>query len=410
MKIKSFTEFSTPVVKEDETITKKIVYRNEDDKDDEAVPFENEVTEEDGAEEIQMAMGELERIGDYADMIMDKIKGMPDLEAWVQSKITKAKDYVTTVHDYLDGVDGIKESVNEAGKLKVGKEDFSFLLKLTDKELVKRLDLIRKQQLINGKQYMTARSKGEDTSKIEKVGENLANQERAVIQARIRLHDIRNTASESVNEKVIQGKDAGNLVKGAGAGKTLKIDDDVYTSLGKGKWKGPNDEKLNWIEVASMVSALGNKEVVYEGVEDLNESTRWQVGTIDNKGNIESAYVHYDGYPENVKPLLTKHYTDKKKIADLMKLAKVAGVSYLAPELGAGKQNFNDPDAKTSLFYGRDRGEKGKSATLKGDASNIEDYIRHASNDGSADYVYLYDERDGKWYYASYKDKSLKTL
>ena len=326
MKIKSFTEFSTPVVKEDETITKKIVYRNEDDKDDEA-------------EEIQMAMGELERIGDYADMIMDKIKVMPDLEAWVQSKITKAKDYMTTVHDYLDGVDGVKESVNEARKLKVGKEDFSFLLKLNDKELVKRLDLIRKQQLINGKQYMTARSKGEDTSEIEKVGEDLANQERAVIHARIRIN-------ESVNE-----------------------------------------------------------------AEDLNESTRWQVGTIDKKGNIESAYVHYDGYPENVKPLLTKHYTDKKKIADLMKLAKVAGVSYLAPELGAGKQNFNDPDNNTSLFYGRDRGEKGKSsATLRGDASSIEDYIRNASNDGSADYVYLYDERDGKWYYASYKDKTLKTL
>ena len=85
------------------------------------------------------------------------------------------------------------ESVNEAGKLKVGKEDFSFLLKLTDRELVKRLDLIRKQQLINGKQYMDARSKGEDTSKIEKVGENLANQEKAVIHARIRIN-------ESVNE------------------------------------------------------------------------------------------------------------------------------------------------------------------------------------------------------------------
>lgn len=259
MKIKSFTEFSTPVVKEDETITKKIVYRNEDDKDDEAVPFEK-FTEEDGAEEIQMAMGELERIGDYADMIMDKIKVMPDLEAWVQSKITKAKDYVTTVHDYLDGVDGVKESVNET--------------------------------------------------------------------------------------------------------------------------------------------------------EDLNESTRWQVGTIDKNGNIESAYVHFDGFPENVKPLLTKHYTDKKKIADLMKLAKVAGVSYLAPELGAGKQNFNDPDNNTSLFYGRDMGQKssGRWETLRGDASSIEDYIKNASNGSSADYVYLYDQRDGKWYYASYKDKTLKTL
>ena len=133
------------------------------------------------------------------------------------------------------------------------------------------------------------------------------------------------------------------------------------------------------------------------------------MGTINKKGNIESAYVHYDGYPENVKPLLIKHYTDKKKIADLMKLAKVAGVSYLAPELGAGKQNFNNPDENTSLFYGRDRGEK-RSTTLTGDASNIADYIRNASNDGSAEYVYLYDERDGKWYFASYKDKSLKAL
>jgi hypothetical protein len=249
---------------------------------------------------------------------------------------------VTTVHDYLDGVDGIKESVNEAGKLKVGKEDFSFLLKLTDRELVKRLDLIRKQQLINGKQYMTARSKGEDTSKIEKVGENLANQERAVIQARIRLHDIRNTASEA---------------------------------------------------------------------EDLNESTRWQVGTIDKNGNIESAYVHSDGYPEYVKPLLTKHYKDKKKVEDMMKLAKVAGVSFLAPELGSGKQNFGDPDYNISLFYGRDRGEKSKPwATQKGDVKDIATYIRNSANDSSADYVYLYDERDGKWYYASYKDKGLKQL
>ena len=205
-----------------------------------------------------MAMGELERIGDYADMIMDKIKGMPDLEAWVQSKITKAKDYMMTVHDYLDGVDGVKESVD---------------------------------------------------------------------------------------------------------------------------------------------------------TETLNESTRWQVGTIDKKGNIESAYVHYDGSPDTVRPILTKHYTDKKKIAQLMKLAKVAGVSYLAPELGSAKQSFSDPDYNVTLFYGRDRGEKGSPwATQRGEVSDIADYIRNAANNSSADYVYLYDERDGKWYFASYRDKSLKAL
>jgi hypothetical protein len=152
-------------------------------------------------------------------------------------------------------------------------------------------------------------------------------------------------------------------------------------------------------------------ESVNEDNEDLNESTRWQVGTIDKNGNIESAYVHSDGYPEYVKPLLTKHYKDKKKVEDMMKLAKVAGVSFLAPELGSGKQNFGDPDYNISLFYGRDRGEKSKPwATQKGDVKDIATYIRNSANDSSADYVYLYDERDGKWYYASYKDKGLKQL
>ena len=342
MKIKSFTEFSTPVVKEDETITKKIVYRNEDDKDDEAVPFENEVTEEDGAEEIQMAMGELERIGDYADMIMDKIKVMPDLEAWVQSKITKAKDYVTTVHDYLDGVDGVKESVNEG-------------VSPTDMDKIK--------------------GAVEAASSFMSVGGELK-----------KLGMKYTFATEPLPIYIIQPTPNNKV------------------AIVNKKYATKPDFVVGDIAVGIMNESVNETE-------NLNESTRWQVGTIDKKGNIESAYVHYDGYPENVKPLLTKHYTDKKKIADLMKLAKVAGVSYLAPELGAGKQNFNDPDNNTSLFYGRDRGEKGKSsATLRGDASSIEDYIRNASNDGSADYVYLYDERDGKWYYASYKDKTLKTL
>jgi hypothetical protein len=52
-------------------------------------------------------------------------------------------------------------------------------------------------------------------------------------------------------------------------GRTLKIDDDIYTALGKGKWEGPDGEKLNWIEVSSIASALGNKEVVYESL--INE-------------------------------------------------------------------------------------------------------------------------------------------
>jgi len=73
-------------------------------------------------------------------------------------------------------------------KLSVGKEDFSFLLNMTDKELSKRLDLIKKQQQINRKQYFDAFSKKENTKKIEEAGQRLANQERAIIEARIKVN------------------------------------------------------------------------------------------------------------------------------------------------------------------------------------------------------------------------------
>jgi putative NADH-flavin reductase len=86
------------------------------------------------------------------------------------------------------------ESVNKPRKLKIGKEDFSYLLKLTDKELVKKLNSIRKQYPINYQQYTDAKSKGQDTSKIEKEAESLQTLEKAVIAARDMIN------FESVNE------------------------------------------------------------------------------------------------------------------------------------------------------------------------------------------------------------------
>ena len=68
----------------------------------------------------------------------------------------------------------------------------------------------------------------------------------------------------AMNEKAVKGKDAGNFIKMANAGKKLTMNGKTYTALGKGKWKGPDGKKLSWIEVSSMASALGNKEVTYE--------------------------------------------------------------------------------------------------------------------------------------------------
>src|SRR6056300_1010065 len=55
--------------------------------------------------EISMARGELEAIADKALKLSSILQGKSDednIEAWVQSKITKAKDYINSVADYME--------------------------------------------------------------------------------------------------------------------------------------------------------------------------------------------------------------------------------------------------------------------------------------------------------------------
>src|SRR5210317_260141 len=61
--------------------------------------------QDDKDHEISMARGELEAIADKATQLSAALQGKSDdgnpLEAWVQSKITKAKDYINSVSDYM---------------------------------------------------------------------------------------------------------------------------------------------------------------------------------------------------------------------------------------------------------------------------------------------------------------------
>ena len=66
--------------------------------------------------EIAMARSELEGIADKATATSSMLEGMTEsgnpLPAWVQSKITNASDYITSVHDYLKYNPQINESVS----------------------------------------------------------------------------------------------------------------------------------------------------------------------------------------------------------------------------------------------------------------------------------------------------------
>ena len=95
---------------------------------------------EEGDHEVSMARGELEAIADKATQLAGALQGKSDegnpLEAWVQSKITKAKDYINSVSDYLMYNPDIK--MNEEKKdLKATKE--------FEKDLAAEADLTKGQ-------------------------------------------------------------------------------------------------------------------------------------------------------------------------------------------------------------------------------------------------------------------------
>ena len=78
---------------------------------------EEPIKEEDSDETLkglkEMAMGDLERIADYAKMILERMGSGQELDSWMYSQITLAVDQLNSVHDTMDGNDGIKESINE---------------------------------------------------------------------------------------------------------------------------------------------------------------------------------------------------------------------------------------------------------------------------------------------------------
>jgi hypothetical protein len=94
--------------------------------------------------EGEMAMSELGSIIEYANEIQKMLKPETQMEAWVQSKITKAKDYLDAVADYLKHTDGALEEANiltgKRRKLDVNKnnkidaEDFKILRSIAKKK------------------------------------------------------------------------------------------------------------------------------------------------------------------------------------------------------------------------------------------------------------------------------------
>jgi hypothetical protein len=90
-------------------------------------------------------------------------------------------------------------------------------------------------------------------------------------------------------------------------------------------------------------------------------STNARIGMLNPDGSVTSIYLHSDGYPSHVAPILTRHYKTTTKVKELLKLGDL---SWLGPQIGK-KHNFEKGYAEHPnwcLAYGRDRGERGAVA------------------------------------------------
>ncbi len=75
---------------------------------DKSPNFTNRMYKEDNEvdDEGNMAKGELRMIASRAQELISMLDDNTQLEGWVQSKITKAEDYINSVYDYMKGQKG----------------------------------------------------------------------------------------------------------------------------------------------------------------------------------------------------------------------------------------------------------------------------------------------------------------
>ena len=120
---------------------------------------------------------------------------------------------------------------------------------------------------------------------------------------------------------------------------------------------------------------LGASEIS-ESTAIIEEGTRSQIGKIKKNGKITTVYMHYDGYPDHMLPTIKKGYRDGKAVDLLLKKGGGSGL---------------DADPSNIKFYG-------DKTTIDGNMKDTESFVKDAANDGGAEFIYLYSERDSKWY------------
>ena len=126
-------------------------------------------------------------------------------------------------------------------------------------------------------------------------------------------------------------------------------------------------------------------------------STHCGIAIKSNNEGYRYIYVHNDGYPSYMWPMLTKHYNSEELANKLIMLGDASFIDELLEPTG-DYHKFGMPEPRVSMFYHRDRGEEWECARP---SYGPKDRFLSA-------YYHAYIWEDGKWNY--YEGRKLKEV
>jgi hypothetical protein len=130
-------------------------------------------------------------------------------------------------------------------------------------------------------------------------------------------------------------------------------------------------------------------------------STRSKIGILRKDGTVDSAYCHWDGYPEHNGVILCESYNNINKVNELIKNGDMSLLEkYIYPSPGKPHSfDFNEErQENVCLFYTRDRGEDWKYTYPK--TSKNLDRFKQECLLSDCEFAYIYDENKNDWFFS----------
>jgi len=132
-------------------------------------------------------------------------------------------------------------------------------------------------------------------------------------------------------------------------------------------------------------------------------ATRGTIAVQLADGKVMQIYSHWDNYLEHNGRLLQEHYNSQELAEELVSLGDLSSLReriHPTAPLGIG-HSFDKPEPGVTIYYGRDRGEKGVAPTT------YDNYEMYRLSGQREEYNYLF--ADGAWHVSVYEHRKIWT-